>query len=741
MLIKQRLMIGWALVAASFLVFAVAINVVLYSVYRGLETAKLQSLEEISATAELASMANKYATSAGELISQPMPPDFNADDAETLEYKSELEELSKLSARMMKVRAKIESARSTSIMGSAPALAEEVMDERHGNIYRIVTQLNGLSTKWPSERKEFRQALIESDCLADNLGTESLALMEHCRNSLMERLGTHLAQIRVLTIAAPLFGLLIAIVTLALLINKFGATMKRFDRIRKAVAVFGQGEFETKFVDEQEDELGQLSRTLGEMAGRINGLIREKEHSAVHDALTGLPNRVLFHDRVNHVIQHERKVRQYRSAVLFCDLDQFKLINDSMGHATGDELLKCIAKRLNDLMGRRSEEMVDPALPAAMQNGSTVQVEISTVARLGGDEFTILLEGLPPGAESNAAELVADYVIKLLSEPISIEDREVVITPSIGIAITNERYCDANELLRDADAALYRAKAEGRHRSVVFDRKMHVAIVERLNLERSIRQALTDKDFVLFYQPIVEIESGEIRGFEALVRWVRGDELIAPAKFIPIAEETGLIVTLGKWAIEEACRQLHLWSTTLHSGLTISVNLSRKQLFDQNLLPWISTCLQTYDISPSRLIMEVTESMFVDHSDVRQVLEQIRAMGVKVYIDDFGTGYSSLSCLNGIPADALKIDKAFIPEDTPTKDQLSVLHAIIKIAHDLNLTVVAEGIESAEQIAMLSSLRCDMGQGYLIARPMSAVNTELFLRRRLATPSGLRKSA
>ncbi|HXE51931.1 MAG TPA: EAL domain-containing protein [Tepidisphaeraceae bacterium] len=457
----------------------------------------------------------------------------------------------------------------------------------------------------------------------------------------------------------------------------------------------------------------------GECLGRgfwFRDLTREKQaeqkmaqaadqhlHDALHDPLTGLPNRTLFTQRVDNCIKKSHEQPNFRFAILFLDLDRFKIVNDSLGHAVGDELLMTIAAKLQHCV-----------------RGQGRPGRNDSVARLGGDEFTILLEDIKDPAD---AIQVAERIQQALSLPLRLQGHDIYTTASIGVVNSVDGYDNGKDLLRDADAAMYRAKASGKARHVVFDGTMHDAAMQRLRLESDLRRAAERGELVLHYQPVVELNSRELVGFEALIRWERDGKLVSPADFITIAEDTGLIVPIGIWVLEEACRQLRVWrAANSHlPNLSISVNVSRRQFADQNLVECIRKVLQATRIPATSLNLEITESLIMqDTQSAMTALQQIRELGVGIHMDDFGTGYSSLSCLHRFPLDGLKIDRAFVHNFAERRDSAAVIHAIVSLAHNLNMKVIAEGLETPEQVAFLQAMDCDHGQGYLFGRPLTA---------------------
>jgi diguanylate cyclase (GGDEF)-like protein/PAS domain S-box-containing protein len=447
---------------------------------------------------------------------------------------------------------------------------------------------------------------------------------------------------------------------------------------------------------------------------RMAGSQTDITEGKVSDPLTGLPNRLLFIDRVGRLIKHTKRRKDQLFAVLFLDLDGFKMINDSMGHLIGDQLLLGVAKRLEKCL--RSTDTV-------ARLGETF-----TVARLGGDEFTVLLDDIKdPGDAKRAAE----RMMKALASPFMLGGKEVFTSVSIGIALSNSAYEQPEDILRDADTAMYRAKSLGKARYEVFDADMRAIVMARLQLETDLRHALERGEFRNFYQPIVTLVSGEIAGFEALLRWqhpTRG--LLSPIEFIPVAEETGLIRELGWWNLREACQQISEWRASLiaHPHLTVSVNLSAKQFLQPNLVEDIRKLLDELALPPEALKLEITEStVMADPSAAVEMLQQIKSLGIHLAIDDFGTGYSSLSYLHRFPLDTLKIDRSFIGGMGDEGDGMEIARTILPMANNLRLDVVAEGVETVEQVALLKKLQCKYAQGFYFSRPLSAEGTTALL--------------
>jgi diguanylate cyclase (GGDEF)-like protein/PAS domain S-box-containing protein len=435
---------------------------------------------------------------------------------------------------------------------------------------------------------------------------------------------------------------------------------------------------------------------------RLEGQLR---HRAFHDPLTQLANRSLFSDRIEHAIA--RQVRDDSSiAVVVMDLDGFKTINDSLGHSAGDQLLVAAAQRLHN----------------QLRPGDTA-------ARLGGDEFAVLLEDITAFEEVTA---LADRLLGVFREPFSVAGKQLLLSSSVGVTL-NRPGEGAEELVRNADMAMYQAKNEGKACFRVYAPEMHEAAVERLNLEAEFRQALIAGQFVVHYQPTVKIDTGAVSGFEALVRWDHPDRgLLAPGEFIPIAEETGLIVELGRWVLRQACNQARAWrADNPNLDLGIAVNLSARQFRDPRLIDDVAAALVGADLEARSLTLEITESVFFDDRDLAvECLQRLKDLGVRVALDDFGTGYSSLGRLRELPIDVLKIDKAFIDGVATDNESSGLVEAILRMAETLSLDTIAEGVEYGDQADRLAQLGSQLVQGFLYSRPLPAAQIPGFLRGR-----------
>lgn len=419
---------------------------------------------------------------------------------------------------------------------------------------------------------------------------------------------------------------------------------------------------------------------------------------AFYDRLTGLPNRSLLLERMERSLEYAKRHKQYLFAVLFLDFDGFKNVNDSLGHTNGDRLLSAMARRLE----------------AATRT-------MDTVARLGGDEFVILLEDIEG---LHGATHIAERIQRALAIPFTLEGQEIFMSVSIGITLNTVPYEHTEELLRDADTAMYRAKLQGRNRYEVFDRHMHAAAMQRLQMESDLHKGLKQQDFLLHFQPIVDLETSRLTGFEALVRWQRPQRgFTAPGEFLSLAEETGLIVQIDRWVMREACRQLLEWRAKFpdYEDLTVAVNLSSRQFLRRDFLQFVKSILDETGIPPSYLKMEITESALMENIEtVAGVLQELRDIGIRISIDDFGTGYSSLSYLHRLPLNTLKVDRSFVMDMDTKQENQEIVRAIVTLAHNLHMDVVAEGIETPEQLSQCRALACEFAQGHYFSKALNA---------------------
>jgi diguanylate cyclase (GGDEF)-like protein len=460
-------------------------------------------------------------------------------------------------------------------------------------------------------------------------------------------------------------------------------TVSRSDEIGTLMASFNRM---IATIEQQSDEINQFPRRLEQLTKQ-----------AFRDPLTNLPNRSLFMDRLSHGLTRAQR-RHEHLAVLFLDLDRFKVVNDTLGHTVGDQLLVEVSRRLT----------------SALRPGDTV-------ARLGGDEFGILLEDV---ADAETAETVAVRVEESLGKPYPFEGREVFVTASIGIALSSAKLGLPEEILRDADLAMYHAKAKGKARHEVFDGSMSAPALDRMDLEMDLRSAISRHEFRLHYQPILRLDTGKITEVEALIRWQHEKRgLLQPDEFIGLTEETGLIVPIGQWVLSEACRQARIWQLEYPTTppLVMSVNLSAKQFQNPKLVEEIAHALDESGLAASSLKLEITESTVMQDAPVTLTkLNELKELGVRLAIDDFGTGYSSLGYLKRFPVDTLKIDRSFVKGLSSEGGDSAIVRAVVTVAKSLNMDVTAEGVETEGQLAELKALGCDRWQGFLFARPVSA---------------------
>jgi diguanylate cyclase (GGDEF)-like protein len=445
------------------------------------------------------------------------------------------------------------------------------------------------------------------------------------------------------------------------------------------------------------DELKQLL-TEQERIGRALRESKERfRHAAFHDFLTGLPNRDYFVQDLKVLLEKNKIDPNYKFAVLFLDLNRFKTINDSLGHSIGDKLLMNVAKRIQQAVK-----------------------ETDIVSRFGGDEFAIILKNIS-GIED--AIQVSNQICQKISTPYTLSGKQVFAHTSIGISICNDNYEHSEELLRDADIAMYFAKGRGENYAV-FNESMHVQAMEQIQLETDLRYAVARNEFCLYYQPIVSIDELKLVGFEALMRWTHPEKgIVSPAQFIPIAEETGLIIPMTLWVLREGCMQMNVWKKLSPSieNLTLSINLSGKHLAQRDLVEEIWKILKDTDYNPTCLKLEITESAVMENAELAiSTLKELKELGVQLSIDDFGTGYSSLSYLHKFPIDILKVDRSFVSAMNDTSENGEIVRTIVLLAKNLNMKVIAEGIETIHQLHQLRILGCEFGQGFLFSKPVPA---------------------
>jgi diguanylate cyclase (GGDEF)-like protein len=466
--------------------------------------------------------------------------------------------------------------------------------------------------------------------------------------------------------------------------------------LKEGISRFGEGDLSQRINLTTRDELEEVAVTFNLMASNLEHSQTELKELANMDKLTGLPNRALFMNRLERAVLHAKKRSDYVFAVLFVDLDRFKLINDKLGHMAGDELLIAIARRLMRCV--RDED---------------------TIARLGGDEFALLLNDIK---DVSQATNIAERIKHELMKPFNLSGHQVFTSASMGVVLGSKAHGGLDDLLHNADMAMYHAKALGKARYQVFDSAMHSQAVTRLQIETDLKRAIEHQEFQVHYQPIVLLETGRITGFEALVRWkhpIHG--LISPDEFIPMAKETGLIVPLDQWVLREACRQMHAWQLQFPtiSPLTISVNVSAKQFMQPNFTSQVTQILQETNLDTRSLRLELKESVLMENAEsVTPVLLLLKALGVSLSLDDFGRGYSSLSHLHRFPIDTLKIDRSLINKMDYGDKNSDIIRAITMLSQALGMDAIAEGIETAHQLFQLNEIQCKYGQGYFFCEPL-----------------------
>ena len=494
------------------------------------------------------------------------------------------------------------------------------------------------------------------------------------------------------------------------------------EKLEQAAKRIGRGGRIDNLLVNADDEIGSLAKTFIDMSRNIKRSNEQAEYIAHHDNLTGLPNRLMFRNCLGHYISAAKRKNEHL-ALLFLDVDNFKSVNDTLGHHVGDQLLKEFSSRLL----------------ATLREGDLVTKidtdENDVVARLGGDEFVILLAGIN---DSYVPGFVAKRILEKMRPVFVLDEHHVHASVSIGITLCPDDSDDAGVLTKNADIAMYHAKKNGKNNYQYFSRKMNEAVQTRLDLETHIRKAIANKDFNLHYQPQIEVSTGKITGVEALLRWtdpVLG--VVTPDKFIPVAEETGLIIPIGEWVFDEACKQLRQWYDMGCDGIQVAINVSSIQFLRQRIPSVLHFYVRKYNLNPADIEIELTESIYM-HSEnhVTDTLSALRNMGVKIALDDFGTGYSSLAYLRRFPIDVLKIDRSFINEINVSNEGEAVINAIIRMAHAMNLKVVAEGVEDESQLGFLKKKGCDCVQGYYYYKPMPAEEVLELLNRKIIPMSG-----
>ncbi len=523
---------------------------------------------------------------------------------------------------------------------------------------------------------------------------------DHSAQYLKNMINYGKAMIYTVTIMATLVGIILMLVAVRRVTNPLY-------KLLKATKEIGKGNLDYQINIDTNDEIGELAKSFNLMAINLKDSNDQIQYLAYHDTLTGLPNRRLFNNYLKTaLVEAERNSENL--AVMFLDLDNFKRINDSLGHDIGDELLKIVASRIS-----KSIRKTDTAIRERAEKNNSI------VARIGGDEFILLFSHLH---DSFQPSTIANRLLKKLSETYEINGESIRTHASIGIAVYPDDSNDADELVKYADIAMYEAKENGKGIYQYYSNSMNTAIFRILTLENKLHKAVNENQLELYYQPILNSTNHEIVGAEALIRW-NDPELgvVSPDAFIPLAEESGSIIQIGEWVIKEACKQIHYWNNNFNTDLSISVNVSSIQFSKQNLREVISNQLRHYKINPNSLHIEITESILMSSSNkITDKLKDLKSLGIKISLDDFGTGYSSLSYLQKFPIDVLKIDRQFTSEISKTNKFPPLVSAIISMAHGLNLKVVAEGVENEFQMTQLMKLSCDQLQGYFFSRPVAA---------------------
>ncbi len=494
----------------------------------------------------------------------------------------------------------------------------------------------------------------------------------------------------------PTFSLVVMITIISLLVMMSHYISKKISK---------------KAIEKLDDYDIKLKKTLISLQEEVNerkAIQKQLEHNSNHDALTRIPNRSYLTNLLSRVIKRPERHKNYMFAVLFLDIDRFKVINDSLGHMKGDDLLITVAKRL--------ETCIRP---------------VDRLARFGGDEFVIFMDDIKDVTDSI---VVCERIQKELSAPFDLGEREIFITASIGIALSATGYHQANDILRDADSAMYRAKALGRDRYELFDTKLHRTAMKLLELESDLWRAMEQREFIIHYQPIVSVSDSKITGAEALLRWNHPEQgIIPPFEFIPLAEETGLISAIGEWVLRTACAQNRKWQDQGNTHLKININFSARQFQCQDIPELISNVLQEIGMNEQSLDIEITESIAMEPTSIA-TLKKLTEMGIQTSIDDFGTGYSSLGSLKRFPISAIKIDKSFIKDITVNPNVEAIIKAIIIMAHTLNIKVIAEGVETAEQFSFLRNYSCDEAQGYYFSKPLPTKEFSALLEKSIHQP-------
>jgi diguanylate cyclase (GGDEF)-like protein/PAS domain S-box-containing protein len=512
----------------------------------------------------------------------------------------------------------------------------------------------------------------------------------------------------------------------------------RVSRAAEQVLASGQGkrlEYRVQHKDGSWCVLESTSNVIRSARGQVEGVVvvnrditqrkRAEEmlaHNAFYDGLTSLANRTLLLDRLTRAVAMCRRHPAFKFGIFFIDIDGFKIVNDSLGHEAGDTLLVCIAQRLRNCLRR-----VDTLSRPGLRSGEQEMTDDATLARPGGDEFVILAHELHDPSD---AIRIAERIHSKLADPFNVDGHEIVVTASVGIVFADDSVVEPKAVLRDAEIAMYRAKKTGKARSQVFDETMHTSAVKRLQLESDLRKGLERNEFLVYYQPIVSLSDMGIVGFESLVRWQTSKGMVMPNDFIPLADETGIIVSINRRLFRQGCHQLRRWQHLNPSDtpLFLSVNVTSKEFAQSDLASQLKYLLDESGIDPRCIALEITETIAMADADTSaKALRDLKALGVEIDIDDFGTGYSSLSRLQSFRVDTLKVDRAFVSRIDVDRETHEIVRTIVTLAHSLGLAVVAEGIETESQLDLLKKMGCERGQGYLFGKPTDSHTTEHLL--------------
>ncbi|NUO09596.1 MAG: EAL domain-containing protein [Candidatus Brocadia sp.] len=509
----------------------------------------------------------------------------------------------------------------------------------------------------------------------------------------LENLQKRIHQFLISTLAFTIFFIIVGVVLTLFLTKRITSPIKNLSLVTKKIS---EGILEQQIDIYTNDEISDLAGTINHMLGRLRVYRDQLRHAAFHDPLTNLPNRNLFVERLERLIEHGKRNTNCAFSVLFLDLDRFKIVNDSLGHLIGDKLLVLIAQKLRECL-RKSD----------------------TVARFGGDEFAILLDNVD---DDFNAKFVAERILETLKEPFFLDGHRIVVSASIGIVLKGEFYNCPEDILRDADTTMYRAKRLGKARYTIFNTELHAHVMKFLRLEADLRHAIERSELVIYYQPIVSLASDDIVCLEALIRWQHPQRgLTLPDEFIPLAEETGMIDKIGHWVIQNACIQNKVWHDMGFSNITITINVSALQFRHKELPEQVGTIIKNSGLPGDAFELEITESTVMESKElVIEIFKELNKMNVHIVMDDFGTGFSSINNLKQLPFSKLKIDRSLILDITTNPNASSIVKSIIDMSHTLKIKVTAEGVETREQLDMLRLYRCDYVQGYLLYSPMKA---------------------